>query len=115
MQRQRQWNKERLRLKSLREGHEQQRFVSYHPRPKPAYNNYQDISVISVHCDICDNIIENTPDNIEKQIDKHNEINDSFESEFDKKEPKLLLCQSCTKEYLIPSFIGVVSEGNENK
>jgi hypothetical protein len=33
-----------------------------------------------------------------------NEIDVSFESEHDKKEPKLLLCDYCQKEYLIPSY-----------
>ena len=38
------------------------------------------------------------------------EIDDSLESEYDKHEPRLLLCASCLKEYNIPSYYDLTSE-----
>jgi hypothetical protein len=55
-------------------------------------------------CDICDDHILEAPDNIESRILILEEIDDSYESEYEKQEPKLLLCDYCQKEYLIPSY-----------
>ena len=43
-------------------------------------------------------------EDIETMIDVLKEIDDSFESEYDKHEPRLMLCDYCQKEYLIPSY-----------
>jgi hypothetical protein len=47
-------------------------------------------------------------DNIEGQIDILQEIDNSYESEADRTTyldgPKLLLCDYCRKEYVIPSY-----------
>ena len=64
---------------------------------------FRSISVRVHKCDICDDRLE-CNDDIESHIDMLNEIDDSFESEYDKTEPKLLLCGYCQKEYLIPSY-----------
>lgn len=64
---------------------------------------FRSISVSVHNCDICDDRLE-CNDDIESQIDMLNEIDDSFESEYDKAEPKLLLCGYCQKEYLIPRY-----------
>jgi uncharacterized protein with PIN domain len=49
-------------------------------------------------CDICNDRIE-CVDNIETQIDKLDELNNSYLDG-----PKLLLCSYCVKEYLIPAY-----------
>ncbi len=43
-------------------------------------------------------------DNIEIEIDMLDEIDNSYESEYDKHEPRLLLCDSCNKEFQIPGY-----------
>ena len=54
-------------------------------------------------CDICNDAIPSLhPEDMEKKIDMLKEIDDSYESEADKPEPRLLLCNYCLKEYLIP-------------
>lgn len=55
-------------------------------------------------CDLCNDPIDCRED-VEIKIDVLNEIDDSFESEYDKNEPRLMICRYCQKEYLIPSFI----------
>ena len=55
-------------------------------------------------CDLCANPIDCHED-VELKINVLNEIDDSFESDYDKKEPRLMICIYCQKEYLIPSFI----------
>jgi hypothetical protein len=58
-------------------------------------------------CDICNDRID-CHDNIETQIDKLNELDNSYPSEADKTTyydgPKLLLCGYCTREYLVPGY-----------
>ena len=55
-------------------------------------------------CDICNYDIKNAPDNLEYQMKMLDDLDDSFESEYDKHEPRLLLCDYCTKEYQIPGY-----------
>jgi hypothetical protein len=55
-------------------------------------------------CDICNDPLPETGDDTEYRINMLNEINDSYESEYDKVEPKLMLCSSCQQEYMIPSY-----------
>jgi hypothetical protein len=43
-------------------------------------------------------------DDIENQIDMLDIITNSDESEHDKQEPRLLLGDYCTKEYMIPGY-----------
>ncbi len=54
-------------------------------------------------CDICNDKIEEIPDDIESKIDILKEIDDSFESEYDKSThecgPKLLLCDYCKNTF----------------
>ena len=63
----------------------------------------RDAKVVINRCDICNDPL-NCADVIESQIDMLQEIDDSYESEYDKHEPRLLLCDYCTKEYLIPAY-----------
>jgi hypothetical protein len=65
---------------------------------------FKSISIRIHTCDICDDMIEDCPDDIERQILILKEIDDSFESVKDKQEPRLLLCDYCKKEYLIPRY-----------
>jgi hypothetical protein len=54
-------------------------------------------------CDICNDPIACRED-MEIKIGMLKEIDDSYESDYDKGEPKLLLCSYCQKEYLIPTY-----------
>ena len=58
------------------------------------------------HCDLCNDELPKEADDIQCRINVLEEINDSYESEYDRQEPRLLLCPYCTKEYNIPSWIG---------
>ena len=53
----------------------------------------------------------NSPDNFEAQMQMLDEIDNSFESESDKSTyeqgPKLILCDYCQKEYLIPNRVSI--------
>jgi hypothetical protein len=64
------------------------------------------VTKISIYrCDLCDGLIPDAPEDLQYQMDKIDEINNSFESEFDRQEPKLVLCNQCQKEYDIPSWV----------
>jgi hypothetical protein len=56
-------------------------------------------------CDLCDGLIPDAPEDLQYQMDKIDEVNNSFESELDRQEPKLLICNQCQKEYDIPSWV----------
>jgi hypothetical protein len=55
-------------------------------------------------CDMCDYPIKEAPDDLEAKIRTLEEINDSYESEYDKDEPRLILCDYCQKEFLITGY-----------
>ena len=55
-------------------------------------------------CDLCNDKLPKEADNNQYRINVLDEIDDSFESDDDKHEPRLLLCCFCTKEYNIPSY-----------
>ncbi len=65
----------------------------------------REIRIKVYNCDLCDDLITGLPNDLESRIDSMNEINDSFESEYDRQEPRLMLCASCKNEYNIPSWI----------
>lgn len=54
-------------------------------------------------------MIPEAPDNFEAQMQMLDEIDNSFESDLDKSTyeqgRKLILCDYCQKEYLIPSWL----------
>jgi hypothetical protein len=79
--------------------------VEDHPsRNVPIDNSLRKSISLRIHkCDICDDRL-GVIDDLENQIDIIKEIDDSYESEYEKHEPKLLLCNYCQKEYLIPSY-----------
>ena len=63
----------------------------------------KELKIVINRCDLCSDRIM-CRDDIETQIDMLEEINNSYEDEYDKQEPKLLLCDYCRKEYLIPAY-----------
>jgi hypothetical protein len=65
--------------------------------------------ILISHCDLCDEQLPKKADNIQYRINVLDEIDDSYESEYDKHEPRLLLCSSCKREYMIPSYFIPVS------
>ena len=64
----------------------------------------RDVKFVINRCDICNDHLIKAPDDIEAQIDKFVEVNNSSESEYDKQEPRLLLCDYCNKQYMIPCY-----------
>jgi hypothetical protein len=60
--------------------------------------------VVINRCDICDDRLE-CADNIKSQIDMLDEINNSYLDEYDKHEPRLLVCYHCQKEYMIQGYL----------
>jgi uncharacterized protein (UPF0305 family) len=54
-------------------------------------------------CDLCNDPVPSKED-LEAKVDMLTEIDDSYESEYDKSEPKLLLCSYCKNEYLLPNY-----------
>ena len=69
--------------------------------PKPPTPD-REVQINVYRCDLCNNPLPETGDNLEYRIGVIDEINDSYESEHDKTEPRLLLCLTCSKEYMIP-------------
>lgn len=78
------------------------------PKPQQQPRIYKDrlgdARILISHCDLCKAELPKEADNIQFRINVLDEIDDSFESEYDKHEPRLLLCSFCTKEYNIPSY-----------
>lgn len=76
--------------------------------------NYRDrhTQITLIKCDLCNDQIpqkeDNVNDNLESRMKIIDEIDASFESEYDKSTyeqgPKLLLCDHCQKEYLLPAY-----------
>ena len=74
--------------------------------PEPEIPSDREIRILVNRCDICNNQIPETTagDNLEYRMDVLAEINDSFESEHDKTEPKLMVCKRCSEKYMVPSY-----------
>ena len=56
----------------------------------------REIKILISRCDLCNNHITGAPDDLEYQINLSRDIDDN---------PRLLLCDPCQTEYLIPSWI----------
>ena len=59
--------------------------------------------ILTSKCDLCNDELPKEADNIQYRINILDEIDDSFESDYDKvtyEGPKLILCDYCQKEYL---------------
>jgi hypothetical protein len=65
--------------------------------------------ILISHCDLCNDELPKEADNIQYRINVLDEIDDSYESEYDNHEPRLLLCSFCKREYMIPSYFIPVS------
>jgi hypothetical protein len=65
------------------------------------------VRLLVSRCDICNEICK-VPDDFEERMNILDEIDNSFESDYDKSTyecgPKLILCDYCKKEYLLPSY-----------
>jgi uncharacterized protein with PIN domain len=72
------------------------------------YNDDKNIKLLVYRCDICNDDLTQVPDNFEERMKIIDDIDDSFESEYDKSTyeqgPNLLLCDYCKKEYLLPAY-----------
>jgi len=72
----------------------------------------KDVKITVDRCDLCDDQLpqnENNNDlNLETRMRIIDMIDESFESDYDKSTyeqgPKLLLCDYCKKEYLLPAY-----------
>ena len=68
------------------------------------------VRILVSRCDLCNELLLQSPDNLNLQAHMKiiDEKDDSFESDCDKSTyeygPKLLLCDYCQKEYLLPSY-----------
>jgi hypothetical protein len=79
---------------------------------KRVYHRDKNVRVTFEKCNLCDEQLpqaeDNVNDNLEKRMKIIDEIDNSFESDYDKSTyeygPKLLLCGYCKKEYLLPSY-----------
>ena len=60
----------------------------------------REIKLLISRCDICNNHIRGAQDDLESQIDILKETSDS---------PRLVLCDSCQSEYLIPSWVNATN------
>ena len=74
--------------------------------PEPEIPPDREVKILVNRCDICNNELPETGanDNLEYRMDIITEINNSFESEHDKTEPRLMLCKRCSEEFMVPSF-----------
>ena len=79
------------------------------PKTKRIPRDKEAERILISHCDLCNDELPKEADNIQYRINILDEIDDSYESEYDKHEPRLLLCSSCKKEYMIPSYFIPVS------
>jgi uncharacterized protein with PIN domain len=73
----------------------------------------KNVRIVVNRCDLCNDPLpqiteDNVNDNLETRMKIIDEIDDSFESDYDKSTyeqgPKLLLCDYCKTEYLLPAY-----------
>ena len=88
----------------------QQLRIKIGPRAYKQRSSDKDTRILVSHCDLCNDELPKEADNIQYRINVLDEIDNSFESEYDKHEPWLLLCSFCSKEYNIPSYHDLTSE-----
>jgi len=58
---------------------------------KRIYRRDKDTRILISHCDLCNDELPKEADNIQYRINVLDEIDESFESDYDKNEPRLLL------------------------
>jgi hypothetical protein len=72
-------------------------------------NRDKQFKAMIYRCDICDDEITDAPDNFGARMQILDDIDNSYESELDRSTyeqgPKLILCEYCSRAYLIPSYV----------
>ena len=91
-----------------------QRKFSYNQNYHLTRMSYGDknVRITFDRCDLCNEPLPQTEDNVNNNLESRmkiiDEIDASFESDYDKSTyeqgPKLLLCDYCHKEYLLPAY-----------
>jgi hypothetical protein len=79
---------------------------TYTKRTQIDYFRDRDFKILANRCDICDERLD-CPDDIEGKINLLDEINNSYLDDYDKTEPRLLLCSYCQEDYNIASYQSV--------
>ena len=106
-----QYSKHNFKRKVLQRDYNQ----NYHLNKDDYSLSYRDkhTRITLVRCDLCNDPLlqikdDSVNDNLETRMKVIDEIDDSFESEYDKSTyeqgPKLLLCGYCQKEYHLPAY-----------
>ena len=105
-----QYSKHNFKRKVLQRDYNQ----NYHLIRGNYSQSYQDkhTRITLIRCDLCGDQLpqkeDNVNDNLETRMKIIDEIDESFESDYDKSTyeqgPKLLICEYCQKEYLLPSY-----------
>ena len=93
------YSKSNLALKLKVKRQRQQRLKIRRPR---FYD--KNTRILTSKCDLCNDQLPKEADNIQYRINILDEIDNSYESEYDKHEPRLLLCSFCSREYMIPTY-----------
>lgn len=87
---------------------QQKRTYNQNYHLKRTYYGDKDVKILVNRCDICNEQLPETTNDIQTRMNIIDEIDDSYESEHDKSTykdgPKLILCDYCKKEYLLPSY-----------
>lgn len=94
------FSKHSFKRKQLRQKQKQPRQKRL---PKPETPD-RDVQITVNRCDLCNNSIPETGEDLEYRMDVLAEINDSYESELDKTEPRLMLCKRCSEDFKVPSY-----------
>ena len=105
-----QYSKHNFKRKVLQRDYNQ----NYHLIRDDHSQSYRDkhTKITLIRCDLCGDQLPQTEDNVNYNLETRmkiiDEIDNSFESEYDRSTyeqgPKLLLCDYCQKEYLLPSY-----------
>jgi hypothetical protein len=91
---------------------EQKRTDNQNYHLKSIFHEDKKVRILVNKCDLCNNTLPQTEDNVRLSLESCmkiiDEIDDSFESDYDKSTyecgPKLFLCDYCQKEYLLPAY-----------
>ena len=93
-----------MRLSNSKHSFKRKQQALNHPKVKRIRRDKDTERILISRCDLCNEQLPKEADNIESRINVLDEIDNSFESEYDKHEPRLLLCSFCSKDHNIPSY-----------
>jgi len=105
-----QYSKNSLVKRKQQQPQQQKRTYNKNYHLQRIYHEDKNVRILVSRCDLCNEQLPETQANLnlEARMNIIDEIDDSFESEHDKSTyeygPKLLLCDYCKKEYLLPSY-----------